>query len=60
LLPPDADSRRSVRPHANRAKFFAGLEQGKNLEQLAVLTRKSGYRRLLSWGKRTLKRLLGK
>ena len=60
LLPPDADSRRSVRPHRNRAKFFAGLEQGKNLEQLAVLTRKSGYRRLLSWGKRTLKRLLGK
>jgi coenzyme F420-reducing hydrogenase beta subunit len=60
LLPPDADSRRSVRPHANRAKFFAELEQGKNLEQLAVLTRKSGYRRLLSWGKRTLKRLLGK
>lgn len=60
LLPPDADSRKSVRPHRNRAKFFAGLEQGKNLEQLAVLTRKSGYRRLLSWGKRTLKRLLGK
>lgn len=60
LLPPDADSRRAVRPHPNRAKFFAGLEQGQSLEQLTALTRKSGLRRLLSWGKRTLKRLLGK
>ena len=60
LLPPDADSRRSVKAHPNRSRFFAGLEQGQSLEQLTALTRKSGYRRLLSWGKRTLKRLLGK
>ena len=28
LLPKDADSRRSVRPHSNRSRFFAALDQG--------------------------------
>lgn len=60
LLPPDADSRRSVKAHPNRAKFFAGLDEGQSLERLCMLTRKSWHRRLLSWGKRTAKRLLGK
>ena len=60
LLPKDADSRRSVRPHSNRSRFFAALDQGQSLEQLVKLTRKSPYRRLLSFAKRTAKRLLRK
>ena len=60
LLPKDADSRRSVKPHANRSRFFAALDRGDSLEHLSKLTRKSPYRRLLSYGKRTLKRLLRK
>lgn len=60
LLPKDADSRRSVRPHSNRSRFFAALDRGVELEQLCKLTRKSPVRRLLSFGKRTLKRLLRK
>ena len=60
LLPKDADSRRSVRPHSNRSRFFAALDRGQHMEQLVKLTRKSPYRRLLSYGKRTVKRLLKK
>lgn len=60
LLPKDADSRKSVRPHPNRARFFAALNRGESMEQLCKLSRKSPYRRLLSVGKRTVKRLLRK
>lgn len=60
LLPKNADSRRSVNPHPNRSRFFAALNRGESVEHLAKLTRKSPYRRLLSYGKRTLKRLLRK
>lgn len=60
LLPKDADSRRSVRPHPNRARFFAALDRGDSMEQLCKLANKSPMRRLLSYGKRTLKRLLRK
>lgn len=60
LLPGDADSRRAVRPHPNRARFFAALDRGEPLEQLSKLANKSPMRRLLSLGKRTVKRLLRK
>ena len=60
LLPKDADSRRSVKPNPNRSRFFAALDRGDIIEQLSKLTRKSPMRRLLSWGKRTAKRLLKK
>jgi coenzyme F420-reducing hydrogenase beta subunit len=60
LLPKNADSRRSVNPHPNRSRFFAALNRGESVEHLTKLTRKSPYRRLLSYGKRTLKRLLRK
>ena len=60
LLPKDSDSRRSVRPHSNRARFFTALNRGDSLEQLVKLTRKSPMRRFLSCGKRTVKRLLRK
>lgn len=60
LLPKSADSRKSVKPHPNRSRFFAALNRGDSMEQLCKLTRKSPYRRLLSYGKRTVKRLLRK
>lgn len=60
LLPRDADSRRSVKPHPNRSRFFAALDRGKTMAQLCKLARKSPVRRLLSYGKRTLKRILHK
>ena len=60
LLPKDADSRRSVRPHPNRARFFAALDRGDSMEKLCKLSRKSPMRRLLSFGKRAAKRLLRK
>ena len=60
LLPKDSDSRRSVRPHSNRTRFFTALNRGDSLEQLVKLTRKSPMRRFLSCGKRTMKRLLRK
>lgn len=60
LLPKSADSRKSVKPHPNRSRFFAALNRGDSMEQLCKLTRKSPYRRLLSYGKRTVNRLLRK
>lgn len=60
LLPKSADSRKPVKPHPNRARFFAALDRGEGIEQLCKLTRKSWHRRLLSFGKRTVKRLLRK
>ena len=60
LLPKGSDSRKSVKPHPNRSRFFAALDRGQSMEQLVKLTRKSAYRRLLSFGKRTVKRLLRK
>lgn len=60
LLSPDADSRKSVRRHPNRKRFFEALERGESLEQLQKLARKPGLRRLLSFGKRQIKRLLRK
>ena len=60
LLPRDADSRRSVKPHPNRSRFFAALDRGETMAQLCKLARKSPVRRLLSYGKRTLKRILHK
>lgn len=56
LLPPGADSRRPVRPHAKRARFFKALESGADMTRLAKLSRRPLHRRVLSFGKRTLKR----
>lgn len=60
LLPPKADSRKSVSPHPNRTRFFAAFAQGTAVSQLGALSRKPWHRRMLSFGKRTLKRLLRK
>lgn len=37
LLSPEADSRRSVKEHPNRAKLFNWLNQGKTIDELASL-----------------------
>ena len=60
LLPPSADSRRSVRPHYRRNRFFRDMEKGVSMEKLAKLSRKPLHRRVLSFGKRVLKSLLKK
>lgn len=60
LLPPSADSRRSVRPHYRRNRFFRDMEKGVSMEKLAKLSRKPLHRRVLSFGKRALKSLLKK
>ena len=60
LLPPDSDARRSVKPHPNRKRFFTELDQGKELEQILRLAKKPPLRRLLSWGKRQVKRVIQK
>ena len=60
LLPQDADSRRSVKAHPNRKRFFTALSNGAKVEQLVTLTKKPLLRRMLSFGKRQLKRILRK
>lgn len=55
LLPPGADSRKSVRMHANRKRFFALLDRGADMERLVKLTKKPLLRRILSAGKKCLK-----
>lgn len=57
LLPPGADSRRCVPAHPNRSKFFEALNAGADVEHLLRLTRKSFFRRCLSFGKRSLKKI---
>ena len=57
LLPPEADSRKSVKMHANRKRFFGLLNRGADMEQLVKLTKKPLLRRILSTGKKCLKRL---
>ncbi len=56
LLPPTADSRRSVQMHPKRARFFAELSAGADMTRLAKLSQRTLLRRALSFGKRTLKR----
>lgn len=57
LLPADAEARRSVRMHPNRKRFFTAVSQGANMAHLRRLAQKSWLRRLLSTGKRCIKRL---
>lgn len=56
LLPPTADSRKSVQMHPRRDRFFAALEAGADMSRLAKLSQRTLLRRALSYGKRTLKR----
>ena len=38
-LPPTADSRKSVLPHKNRESFFKQLNEGKSVDELAILVK---------------------
>ena len=38
-LPPTADSRKSVLPHKNREIFFKQLNEGKSVDELAILVK---------------------
>lgn len=58
LLPKDADSRRSVRAHPRRSRFFAAASQGASMEELERLSRRTVLQKTLSMGKRLVKRLL--
>jgi hypothetical protein len=57
LLPPTAASRKSVKKHPNRARFFAALDRDADMDTLVKLTKKPFLRRILSAGKRCWKRL---
>lgn len=57
LLPPTADSRKSVKKHPNRARFFAALDRDADMDALVKLTKKPFLRRILSAGKKCWKRL---
>lgn len=45
LLPPTADSRKSVKPHRNRKIFFEKLNDGADFKKLAKLTKPTLYQK---------------
>ena len=49
---------KSVKPHPNRKKFFAAFASGASMEELVALTKKPLWRRVLSFGKRCVKKVL--
>ncbi len=51
--------RNSVSPHSNRTRFFCALNNGADMDALLKLTRKPLHRRVLSIGKRIIKKILG-
>lgn len=53
-LPPDADSRKSVREHPKRNKFFQELNEGRSTEQLIILLKPNLAGRIKSKLKRIL------
>lgn len=58
VLPPTADSRKSVSAHRNREKFFKQLNQEKSIEQLLKLTKKPLSSRFEDRLKRTVKNMI--
>ena len=56
LLPPSADSRRSVAAHPNRKKFFKAVRKGASPEELTRLTKKSPIHKLFSLARRCLRK----
>lgn len=57
LLPENADSRKSVKAHPRRSRFFAAAARGASMEELERLARRSLLRRVLSKGKSLAKRI---
>ena len=52
--------RNSVKPHPSRARFFKALNSGASVDQLIQLTKAPLWRRILSFGKRCVKKILGR
>ena len=59
-LPPTADSRRSVKPHPNRQKFFYKLNRGYSISKLVKLTELSFIKRCIRKSKRIIKKVIRK
>lgn len=57
LLPPSADSRKSVKPHQNRAKFFKTLNNGADCNELAKLTKSTLHMKCRSFSGRVLRKI---
>lgn len=51
---------KSVKPHPKRDQFFAALEKGAFPQDLVQLCKKPLRRRVLSFGKRVIKKILGR
>lgn len=59
-LPPTADSRKSVKPHPNREKFFYKLNRGYSISKLVKLTELSFIKRCIRKAKRIIKKVIRK
>ena len=59
-LPPNADSRKSVKPHPNRQKFFYKLNRGYSISKLVKLTELSFIKRCIRKSKRIIKKAIRK
>lgn len=57
LLPPSADSRKSVLPHRNRRKFFEMLDSGADFGKLAKLIEPDLYTRCRNFAGRVLRKI---
>lgn len=58
ILPQSSDSRKSVSPHMNRAKFFKKLSQGKSFLDLEKCLYTTSADRVRNKGKKILQRLI--
>lgn len=58
VLPPSAESRRSVEMHPNRKKYWEGVERGENMDVLCGYLRKSLVQRAMSFGKYVITRYI--
>ena len=57
-LPPSADSRKSVRVHKNRKRFFTFLQKGKDMQSLVKLTEDTQINKIILRVKHEIKMLL--
>lgn len=60
LLPPYADSRKSVMPHPNRKKFFRRLNQGASWEDLYKVNKLTLYDRVVNKMRRVGRKIITK
>lgn len=60
ILPPSADSRKSVTPHMNRKKFFCKLSTGESFQDLEKCLHPTKIERIKHKGKKLLRWLMSK